>query len=111
MKHSSAPTMKDVALTLPNITDPFFSALAQRIYGSLAARQYKMILSLTSSISAPVFPAWPRTTSAGHEMRLPAAGRLDGALPRLLIPFISRRVAAPAFYLAVELRQIGVVST
>ncbi len=38
-----------VALILPNITDPFFSALAQGIYESLAARQYKMILSLTSS--------------------------------------------------------------
>lgn len=38
-----------MALILPNITDPFFSALAQGIYESLAARQYKMILSLTSS--------------------------------------------------------------
>jgi len=38
-----------VALILPNITDPFFSALAQGIYESLDARQYKMILSLTSS--------------------------------------------------------------
>ncbi len=38
-----------VALILPNITDPFFSALAQGVYESLAARQYKMILSLTAS--------------------------------------------------------------
>ncbi len=38
-----------VALILPNITDPFFSALAQGVYQSLAARQYKMLLSLTSS--------------------------------------------------------------
>ncbi len=38
-----------VALILPNITDPFFAALAQGVYESLAARQYKMILSLTSS--------------------------------------------------------------
>jgi len=38
-----------VALILPNITDPFFSALAQGIYESLAARQYKVILSLTAS--------------------------------------------------------------
>ncbi len=38
-----------VALILPNITDPFFSTLAQEIYQSLAARQYKMILALTSS--------------------------------------------------------------
>lgn len=38
-----------VALILPNITDPFFSTLAQEIYQSLASRQYKLILALTSS--------------------------------------------------------------
>lgn len=38
-----------VALILPNITDPFFSALAQGVYEALAAREYKMFLSLTSS--------------------------------------------------------------
>ncbi len=38
-----------VALILPNITDPFFSALAQGAYEALAARAYKMFLSLTSS--------------------------------------------------------------
>jgi len=38
-----------VALILPNITAPFFSALAQGVYESLAAREYKMFLSLTSS--------------------------------------------------------------
>lgn len=38
-----------VALILPNITDPFFSALAQGAYESLSARQYRMLLSLTSS--------------------------------------------------------------
>lgn len=38
-----------VALILPNITDPFFSALAQGAYEALSARQYRMLLSLTSS--------------------------------------------------------------
>lgn len=37
-----------VALILPNVTDPFFSTLAQGVYQSLAARQYKMLLSLTA---------------------------------------------------------------
>ena len=36
------------ALILPDITTPFFSALAQNVCQALAARQYKTILSLTS---------------------------------------------------------------
>lgn len=36
------------ALILPNITDPFFSELAQAVCQALTARQYKTILSLTS---------------------------------------------------------------
>lgn len=38
-----------VALILPTITDPFFSALAQHVCQALAARNYRLILSLTAS--------------------------------------------------------------
>jgi len=44
-----ASRTRSVALILPNVTDPFFSALAQGVYESLDARQYKLILSLTAS--------------------------------------------------------------
>ena len=37
------------ALILPDVTTPFFSALAQNVCQQLAARQYKTILSLTAS--------------------------------------------------------------
>jgi len=37
-----------VSLILPNITDPFFSTLAQHVCLALAARDYKTILSVTA---------------------------------------------------------------
>lgn len=38
-----------VALILPNVTDPFFSALAQAICSTLAAKGYRTIFQLTDS--------------------------------------------------------------
>ncbi len=38
-----------VALILPNVTDPFFAALAQHVCQALAGRGYKLILALTAS--------------------------------------------------------------
>jgi len=37
------------ALILPNVTDPFFAALAQHVSQSLAERGYKLILALTAA--------------------------------------------------------------
>ena len=48
------------ALILPNVTEPFFAALAEAVCGALANRGYRMILTLShSDLTSFCAAIWP----------------------------------------------------